>query len=313
MRHFARTVVVTLALGIAPWVAACRSPEAPHLRVGTNVWIGYEPLHAWKERGGRARSLELVEYVSATQVLRAFENREIDAAALTLDECLRLEAATHDVRLVAVTDYSHGGDALVAGGGRASLSQLEGARVGVEHTALGALMLTRALELGHLGAAQVTIVPLTVNEHERAWDAGVVDAVVTFEPVVSRLVAQGGRVLLSSVELHGEVVDVLVIRRSLERQDSLTETLRAEWFAARDWAVADHQAFAKLAAPRLGVGVAAVESLVNGIEFPSREESERAVGGGLRSTALKLAGLMRDRQLGAVEDADVAALFAEQR
>ncbi len=82
--------------------------------IGTNIWIGYEPLYVARELSlfpGRAP--RLVEYSSATQALSAFRSGVIDAAALTLDEAVLLSHAGLDVRVVLVFDYSDGADVLL--------------------------------------------------------------------------------------------------------------------------------------------------------------------------------------------------------
>ena len=53
------------------------------IRIGTNVWPGYEPLYLarslqdWQQDG----DIVLVEYPSSTEVIRAFRNRAIESAA----------------------------------------------------------------------------------------------------------------------------------------------------------------------------------------------------------------------------------------
>jgi len=76
---------------LAPSLAGCGVEPAPPLRIGTNVWPGYEPLYLARELGYLdPRSVHLVEYPSASEVIRAFRNHAIEAAALTFDEVLLL-------------------------------------------------------------------------------------------------------------------------------------------------------------------------------------------------------------------------------
>lgn len=84
LKPFALVLCLLLAI-LAPLTHAGQV-----LRLGTNVWPGYEPLYlaaeheAWPSRF----NVRMVEYPSATEVLRAFRNRALEAAALTLDEVL---------------------------------------------------------------------------------------------------------------------------------------------------------------------------------------------------------------------------------
>ena len=97
--------------GLGAWLAAasllvaCTQPPPEPVRVGTNIWIGYEPLYVGRDRGiVRDDEVRLVEYLSATQVLRSYRNGAVDAAALTLDEALLLAQQSPDVRFVLVLD-----------------------------------------------------------------------------------------------------------------------------------------------------------------------------------------------------------------
>lgn len=310
-----RSVLVFSAVGVGllllGWSGRRVLQNEPEtLRLGTNVWLGYEPLHAQAARGALSPRLAMVEFVSASQVVRAFENREIDAAGLTLDEALRLQATTHDVLAVAVLDYSNGNDGLVAAGRYARLEDLAGARVGVETTALGAQVLARALEEAGLAATAVEVVPLNVNQHEAAWDAGAVDALVTSEPVLTRVAAGGGRVLFTSREMPGEIVDLLVIRASLaRRQPEQVRELLAAWSAALSWARAEPEAFALEASHRLRLSPAEVQRLASSLQVPPLDAGSAALAGSLRPSALRMAQFLRSRGVAQVSDEDALALL----
>ena len=70
----------------------CSGPE-PALRIGTNVWIGSEPLYLARELGRLdPAAVQLVEYPSASEVLRAYRNEAIDGMVISLDELFSLAA-----------------------------------------------------------------------------------------------------------------------------------------------------------------------------------------------------------------------------
>ncbi|HEY0338773.1 MAG TPA: hypothetical protein VGC70_15620, partial [Burkholderiales bacterium] len=69
-----------------------REPESA-VRIGTNVWIGSEPLYLARELGRLDPTVvQLVEYPSASEVLRAFRNQAIDGMVISLDELFGLAA-----------------------------------------------------------------------------------------------------------------------------------------------------------------------------------------------------------------------------
>ncbi|MBA4260724.1 MAG: ABC transporter, partial [Comamonadaceae bacterium] len=82
--------------------------------VGLNAWVGYDPLVLARDLHLLdVQQVKLVELASSSETLRHFRNGLIDAAALTLDETLRLADAAQDVRLVAVLSVSAGADVVM--------------------------------------------------------------------------------------------------------------------------------------------------------------------------------------------------------
>lgn len=300
-----------IVLSLLGSLFACAPSRPAPLRIGTNPWFGNEPLHALATTGELSPRLRLVEYVSATQVQRAFENGDIDGAAITLDEAIRLSAATQDVTLAAQVDWSVGGDALVARRERPTLRSLVGARIGVENTALGALMLSRALERGGLEPAQVVVVPLNANEHLQAWLGDQVDAVITYEPMLTQLAAHGGVTLFSSAEIPGEVVDVIVARTSVLRATpAWLPLIRAETLRARDRAVGDPARFLRDSSRRLKLSEDEVSRQLEKVHLPDAAESTVAMRDQLPVRAREIARLLRERRLAAVTEEDADRLFA---
>jgi NitT/TauT family transport system substrate-binding protein len=273
---------------------------ATPLRLGTNVWPGYEPLYLAADRSswqGRL-NVRLVEYPSATEVLRAFRNRALEAAALTLDEVLMLREAGLPVRVVTVLDISHGGDVILARPEISSFSALRDKRIGVEATALGAYVLSRALQLHGLSLDEIVLVRADADEHEGLYLAGDVDAVVTFEPVRTRLLAAGARELFSSVEIPGEIVDVLVVHADVaESKPGIVRAMVSDWFAALAYMETEAHAAAQFTAKRLRISPGEVIASYEGLKLPDVAENRRLLGGGLEPTVQRLHHLLVDESL----------------
>lgn len=259
---------------------ACDVQPAPLLRVGTNIWPGYEPLYLARELNYfSSGEVRLIEFTSATQVIRAFRNHAIDAATLTLDETLLLAQDVPDIRVVTVMDVSSGADVILAQRGIGSLQDLRGKRVGVEQTALGGYMLHRALQHAQLTSADVQRVYLQVDEHERAFLNGDIDAVVTFEPVRARLLSAGAGLLFDSSQIAGEIVDVLVVHRAfLTAQPERVSRLLGAWFRAVAYLEAQPQHAAMLIAPRLGVDARTLLDSYRLIDIPRHAENVEWLG-----------------------------------
>jgi NitT/TauT family transport system substrate-binding protein len=287
------------------------------LRVGTNVWPGYEPLYCARSLGYYDdHVVRLVECSSASQVMRAFSNNTIEVAALTLDEVLLLVEAGYDIRVILITDISDGGDVILAKRQVAGLADLRGRAVGVENTALGAFVLTRALQSVGMSVSDVQLVPVPVNEHEVAFDEGKIDAVVTFEPVRTRLVAKGAVQLFDSTKMPGEIVDVLVVRSgTIETfHDKLTVLLRG-WFSALKHLQEQPEDASRHMAERMQLAPSQVLASLQRLRFPDvRENTELMTGAPskLAITAEQLAEVMFDQKLMQTK-IDISPLFSARR
>ena len=200
--------VVTLCTAI---LASCTKVEPP-LRVGANVWPGYETLYLARSLGYYDNTpIKLVDYPSGTEEVRAYRNGEIEAAGISIDQALVLAATNPDVKIVVVMDFSNRGDVILGKPEMENLQGLKARPVGVESTALGAFIITRALKQKGMSPKDIKIVSLGVSEHERAFKDGKVDAVVTFGYARTKLLAAGAKQLFDSSQIPGEVVDVLIV------------------------------------------------------------------------------------------------------
>lgn len=298
MRLLTGIVILLTVQGLA----GC-TPEPPEpLRVGTNLWAGYEPLYLARDLGYlHGQPVKLVEYPSATEVIRAYRNGVLEAAALTLDEVLMLVDRGMAPRVVLVMDVSHGSDAIVGRAELRGLEDLRGRRVGAENTALGAYVLSRALELAGLSPADIELVPLGIHEHVAAFEAGRVDAVVTFDPERSRLLAAGARQLFDSSQIPGEIVDVLAVRPEVlaRRGEALRGLLKA-WFRALDYLSTRREDALRRMVARQGVAPSALDKALQGMVIPTPAQNLAMLGGespALASTARRLTAVMRERGL----------------
>jgi NitT/TauT family transport system substrate-binding protein len=294
---------VTLAcLALALAFAGCvREPEPP-LRIGTNVWIGSEPLYLARDLGHLdSKAVRLVEYPSASEVLRAYRNQAIDGMVISLDELFVLAADGLQPRIVLAVDVSHGADVVVGRAGMRTMADLKGKRVAVESGALGAFVLSRALALNGMQASEVNIVHLESNEHPRAFEQGKVDGGVTFVPFRTQLLRAGAVSLFDSTQIPGEIVDLVAVRASVrDKQPQAIRTLLGGWFKALDYLQRQPaDAGRRMGLRQQSTGEQFLETL-KGLRFPSREENLKLLAGaqpGLVVTGGKLMALMLEAKL----------------
>jgi len=296
--------LAALTLAVAICLAGCDAAKPPEktLVVGATVWPGYEPLFLARQlEYFSVPDIKLAEYSSNTQVRRAFRNGTIQVAALTLPEVLMLRESKIDACVILIVDISDGGDAILAMPGIKDVKGLKGKRVGVENTSLSAYVLARALEKSGLASTDIIVVPREIEEHESAISKKEVDAVVTYEPVLTRLLNLGMVKIFDSSMIPGEIVDVLIVRRETLESHSAQLTLLLEgWFKSLQYLKEKPEAAAERMSNRLQLKPKEVLASYENLRLPSYEENLEILGGpkpALNETVTRVAETMEHLDL----------------
>jgi len=268
-----------LTLAIA--LTNCTSPPTGPLRIGSNLWPGYETLYLARSLGYYdQKNIQLVDYPSGTEEVRAYRNGDIEGAGLSVDQALVLAATQENIRIIAVMDISEGGDMILSKPEIKNMKALKGKRVGVEATALGAFFLARALEKNGMTSKDVKIVSLELTEHERAYKEGKVDAVVTFGPASVKLLDAGAKLLFDSSQIPGEIVDTLVVtKEAIANNPETIQSLINGRFRALDYLNQNPEKAALLIAPRTQVKPEQVLKAFKGMKQPNLKENQQLLDG----------------------------------
>ncbi|NOU17528.1 MAG: ABC transporter substrate-binding protein [Bacteroidales bacterium] len=286
-------------------LTACVNEPLQPMRIGMHVWPGFEPLFLARHiESLNERDFRLVEFSNGSEVGRAFRNGTLEAACLTLDEVFYLIQDGMDPVILLVMDESRGADAVLARPEIKSLSELRGKRIAVEVSAVEAYMLIRTLQKAGLTMKDVTPVYLPIEKHFSAYKNGLVDAVVTYEPVRTKLLEQGAVDLFNSSMMPGEIVDVLVVHRDyLEGHPERAISLRKAWFTALEQIRQSPHESANFMAIREQMTTDEFESSLQRIHFPDEQENHILLKGNapkllivaeLLKTVMIESGLLRE-------------------
>jgi NitT/TauT family transport system substrate-binding protein len=263
--------------------AGCGAPPKEPLRIGVNAWPPFELLYLAQEKGFFGEEgvrLDLVDFSSYTGILRSYHQGNIDGFFATLNEVMITENFQDIPAVVLLADYSYGADAVVAQDGLAGVSDLRGRKIAFEESGLGSYVLERALEISGLGISDVTAINKLPDEGSEAFRRHQVDAVITYEPDLGRLLRQkGAHVVFTSKEIPGEIVDVLALRRPViqGRADEIRAILRA-WFKALDEFKAHPREAAEVMAKRQSVSVEEFLQGLGGAHVPDLAENRQLLG-----------------------------------
>ena len=208
------TLVLSACGSKAPVVAK------PPLRVAWSLWPGYYPMAIAAEKGFFAKhgvEVEPVLYNVYSNQLPDLASGMVDGAAIILSDTL-FDALSNSINVVMVLDHSAGADQVVAAPGINSPADLRGKRIGVQSTAVGGtLLIRRMLEQNNISISEVTLVSVAPEQVPQAIPSQI-DAGYTYEPFSSQARAAGDKVIFSSADAPGVIVDVLTFRREVVQQ-----------------------------------------------------------------------------------------------
>lgn len=278
----------TRAAGLGLLMLACLcltscGPAPEPLRVGAIAWPGYEPLFLAEAEGRLAAAhIQVVEQPAASDVLRLLRDRDLEAAYLTLDETLTLLAEGLDLQVILVADRSQGADAVLVRPPRDKLADLKGSRVGVENTAVGGIVLAAALDKAGLTPADLELQFIPVNRHAEAYKNGEVDALVTFEPIRSSLIAAGARQVFDSSLIPERIVDVMVVRREVaDAREKQVRALVAAHFGGLALLREQPERAAAIISRRWQIPAEAVAGRYQGLELTDLAANRELLGGAI--------------------------------
>jgi len=264
-----------------------------------NNWPGYAPLYLSYIQSAEENPQEyqLIPMASSSDVMHGLRSGTLEAGALTLDEAIMLSAEGIALRIVLVFDISNGGDALLANRGIKQLSQLKGKTIALEKSTVGSLVLSRAIAAAGLNHEDIKTQYCLVQDHEKCLAD--VDAVITFEPTLSQLMAAGAINLFDSRQMPNEIIDVLVVNEmvytSLRKQISV---LVKQYYKTRTAMLEQNYTDLTSLADFTGMSRIAFENALRGIVLPDADQAEALMSGSpapLRRQIDKLVEFLKDR------------------
>ncbi len=200
---------------ILPMLLSCSDAPQKVLKIGSNVWPGYEFYYMARDKGYlNPEQVRLVEFSNATDVSQELLNGNIDGALLTLDEAVRLSVLGLNLKVIQVVDFSRGGDVVMGQKEITPNFNFKDKSVAVEASAVGALMLTAFKEHYKIKEDVLKIEYISVDESTQAYKRGS-DFIISFEPFRTQLLNLGAKQVFDSSHVPNLIVDVLVIREDV--------------------------------------------------------------------------------------------------
>jgi taurine transport system substrate-binding protein len=161
--------------------------------------------------------VNLVEFDSGKDVIAALASKSIDIGMLGSTPATTGISTGVPVELFWIHDVIGKAESLVVKGnsGINGLQDLAGKKIATPFGSTAHYSILNALKLEGIAAKDVTILDLQPADIYAAWQRGDIDGAYVWHPTLSRLQAEGGRVIITSEDLAGRGIitaDIGVVR-----------------------------------------------------------------------------------------------------
>lgn len=256
-------VILVAVVGFVLWYNISQKTDEPvtgqTLRLGLNPWIGNGIYHIAKEKrffDAEGVKIELEDYADGAVGKQLIASGRVDMLSLTPETVVILKDAGIDVKAVAMTDTSEGGDGIIATQNINTLADLRGKKVAYEEGSPSHFFLSYLLDKEGMSTKDLQSVNVIAPDAGASFVSGNVDAAVTWQPWLSKASDRSGGHLITDSKTN-PILPALVIFRTQtinERPQDIRAMLRAV-FKAREWALANPNEAYPIMAKALGVSV----------------------------------------------------------
>jgi NitT/TauT family transport system substrate-binding protein len=167
-------------------------------------------------------------FQSDTEANAGFLAGKVDVFWATSGDAIEIINKDRSVRAIYVSDYSNGADGIL-GRGINRPEDLKGKTIARENLLFENTLLRAYLAKGGLTVADVRLKEMTAGDAATAFVDGHVDAAVTYEPWLTKAVAQGGEKIIFTTKDTNLIADVVLTRQKVieARRSDLQAYIRA--------------------------------------------------------------------------------------
>ncbi|MGC7870229.1 ABC transporter substrate-binding protein [Desulfosporosinus sp. SYSU MS00001] len=255
--------------------------KAP-LKITLPTWTGYGPLFLAQEKGlfkkhGVDVELSIVDGLAERK--QALAGGKVDGMATAQDVQVTLAASEIPVQVVWMLDDSNGGDGILVKKDINSPADLKGKKVAYEVGSTSQLLMMTELKKAGLTDKDVTVVPMSAGDAGAAFMAGKVDAAVTWEPWLSKGASANGKLLVTTKELPGIIMDSISFRKDVvEKRPDDVKAFVAAMSDAMDYWQAHKDESDKIMADGLKIDLKEFTSTVPGLKFFNKDDNKKLFG-----------------------------------
>ena len=240
LRHFMRKsfwalLLAALTLTAQPALAV----KKDSFRIAWSIYVGWMPwayadekgiVDKWADKYGI--SIEVVQINDYIESINQYTAGAFDGCVMTNMDALSIPGGGGlDSTALIIGDFSNGNDGLVVKGD-GDLTALKGKKINLVELSVSHYLLARALDSVDLSEREITVVNTSDADMVAAFKTDEVEAVVTWNPLLSEVAAEpGAKLLYTSADIPGEIIDMMVVNTEvLEANPDFGRALVGAWY-----------------------------------------------------------------------------------
>lgn len=239
LRLFTRGLLAALAVGAGLSAQPALAAKKESFRIAWSIYVGWMPwayaaekgiVDKWAQKYGL--SIEVVQINDYIESINQFSAGAFDGCVMTNMDALSIPAGGGlDSTALILGDFSNGNDGVVVKGDL-GLADLEGKSVNLVELSVSHYLLARALDAAGIAERDLTVVNTSDADMVAAFKTPDVEAVVTWNPLLSEIAAEpGAKVLYTSADIPGEIIDMLVVNtETLAVNPDFGKALVGAWY-----------------------------------------------------------------------------------
>jgi len=220
------------------------------LKIISGKWTGYEPFYLAEKLGLFTKNNAQIKLFYNQQVEREIQDLKsgiFDGAAITLDMAISLYNSGFPLKAVLIIDYSIGGDMILSRNDIEEIEDLKGKKIGMEKLYVHDYFLARSLAEKNIDKSEIELIYLKKDELQKSLIEKNVDAIVAYNPIATNIMQDGIKVLFSTKEIPGSIIDLLVFPKKIfEENIENIKSIVKSWFDALEYIVKNYSQAMKI-------------------------------------------------------------------
>ena len=250
-RLLSRLFAMPLALAFTCLLAIPSvAEEKSKFSVCWSIYVGWMPwdygaqsgiVKKWADKYGL--EIDVVQINDYIESINQYTAGKYDGCTMTNMDALTIPAAGGvDSTALIVGDFSNGNDGLVLKG-KTALADVKGQSVNLVELSVSHYLLARALESVGLSEKDVKVVNTSDADMVSAYATDDVNAVVTWNPLLSEIVAMpSSNKVFDSSNIPGEIIDLMVVNtETLKANPKFGKALVGAWYEIMALMSADNE------------------------------------------------------------------------